>query len=349
MQRSEEPHAEPVLAIDVGTGTQDILLYDPERTVENSLQLVLPSPVAMATRQAKRATAEGRPIFLTGEVMGGWPLSTAVKEHVKRGLAVYATEKAARTLHDDLAVVQDMGVFLSDRGPAGAEVIRCSDVDLERLGQALDLYGVWLPPRLAVAVQDHGESIGVSNRDTRSRYWQAFIEGGGRLTDLAFAGAIPGSFTRMAAVRRQAAGALVMDTGSAAMLGALLDERVAAEADRGVVVVNVGNGHTFGALVRRNQVWGLFEEHTFALTPSKLSDYVEAFRRGELSHEAIYAGGGHGCYYHPAYRDLAPFSFVTVTGPNRRLAQGLGYHRAVPFGSMMLSGCYGLLRAAGAL
>lgn len=339
----------PMLAIDVGTGTQDILLYDPERTVENSLQLVLPSPVAMATRQAKRATAEGRPIFLTGEVMGGWPLNNAIKEHTKRGLAVYATEQAARTLHDDLAVVQDMGVFLSDRGPAGAEVIRCSDVDLERLGQTLGLYGVSLPPRLAVAVQDHGESIGVRNRDTRSRYWQGFIEGGGRLAELAFAGAIPDSFTRMAAVRRQAPGALVMDTGPAAMLGALLDERVADQAERGVVVVNVGNGHTFGALVQGDRVWGLFEEHTFALTPSRLQEYVEAFRQGQLSHEAVYAGGGHGCYYHPAYRDKEPFSFITATGPNRRLAQGLGYHPAVPFGNMMLSGCFGLLRAAGAL
>ncbi|MBM7624189.1 hypothetical protein [Sporohalobacter salinus] len=35
-----------------------------------------------------------------------------------------------------------------------------------------------------------------------------------------------------------------------------------------------------------------------------------------------------------------------VTGPNRQLANGLGYYFAVPCGNMMLSGCFGLLAAA---
>ena len=344
-----ETNPERILAIDVGTGTQDILVYDPERSVENSVQLVLPSPVAMAAQRARMATREGRAIFLTGDIMGGWPLNTALKEHLKQGYSVFATERAARTIHDDLAMVEEMGVFLSDSAPPGAEAIECGDVDLTRLGQALGPYGVSLPERVAVAVQDHGESIGVSNRDTRSHYWQSFIEGGGRLSDLAFTEAVPPQFTRMAAVRRTVAGALLMDTGPAAMLGALLDDRVAERAGEGILVVNVGNGHTFGALVQGDRVWGLFEEHTFTLTPERLHGYVEAFRGGRLSHEEVYAGGGHGCYYHPGYRNLKPFAFTTVTGPNRRIAAGLGYHPAVPFGDMMLGGCFGLLRAAGAL
>ena len=32
-----------ILAIDVGTGTQDILLFDSRRAVENSVQLVMPA------------------------------------------------------------------------------------------------------------------------------------------------------------------------------------------------------------------------------------------------------------------------------------------------------------------
>ena len=32
-----------ILAIDVGTGTQDILIYDDEKELENSIKLVLPS------------------------------------------------------------------------------------------------------------------------------------------------------------------------------------------------------------------------------------------------------------------------------------------------------------------
>ena len=33
-----------ILAIDVGTGTEDILLYDSEKEIENSMKLVIPSP-----------------------------------------------------------------------------------------------------------------------------------------------------------------------------------------------------------------------------------------------------------------------------------------------------------------
>jgi len=37
----------PLLAIDVGRGTQDILVYEPGRAVENSMKLVLPSPTVV--------------------------------------------------------------------------------------------------------------------------------------------------------------------------------------------------------------------------------------------------------------------------------------------------------------
>ena len=33
-----------ILAIDVGTGTQDIMIYDSEKELENAIKLVLPSP-----------------------------------------------------------------------------------------------------------------------------------------------------------------------------------------------------------------------------------------------------------------------------------------------------------------
>ena len=33
-----------ILAIDVGTGTQDILLFDSTQPVENALQMIMPSP-----------------------------------------------------------------------------------------------------------------------------------------------------------------------------------------------------------------------------------------------------------------------------------------------------------------
>ena len=37
------PSPPSILAIDVGAGTQDVLLFDPDREPENCLKLVLPS------------------------------------------------------------------------------------------------------------------------------------------------------------------------------------------------------------------------------------------------------------------------------------------------------------------
>ena len=42
-----------ILAIDVGTGTQDILIYDDEKELENSIKLVLPSPHLYISQQIK--------------------------------------------------------------------------------------------------------------------------------------------------------------------------------------------------------------------------------------------------------------------------------------------------------
>ncbi len=42
-----------ILTVDVGTGTQDILLFDSERTPENCLKLVVPSPTLLLSRQVQ--------------------------------------------------------------------------------------------------------------------------------------------------------------------------------------------------------------------------------------------------------------------------------------------------------
>jgi uncharacterized protein (DUF1786 family) len=65
---------------------------------------------------------------------------------------------------------------------------------------------------------------------------------------------------------------------------------------------------------------------------------------GQLSHEEIFSDGGHGCFILES-EDQLPF--LSVTGPNRKLMQDslLKPHFAVPHGDMMLSGCFGLVRA----
>ena len=334
-----------LLAIDVGAGTQDILLYDPDRPVENCVKLVLPSQTRVVAARVRRATAQRAPVFLCGNLMGGGACSSAVKAHLKAGLAVCAAPLAAKTLDNDLGRVEGMGVKLTSHRPEGAVPITTGDIDLAALAQALERFEVELPGRVAVAVQDHGDCPGVGNRFFRFRHWEEFVREGGDLTRTLHA-APPPFFTRMEAVQRDVPGALLMDTGPAAVWGALQDATVAERAGEGVVVLNIGNGHTFGVLVRGRRVWGLFEHHTGLIDSGKLKVLVDRLIEGTLTNAEVYDDGGHGCFIHEGYRELGRFAFVAVTGPNRRLARDLGYYAAVPHGDMMLSGCFGLVAAA---
>jgi uncharacterized protein (DUF1786 family) len=99
-----------ILAVDIGTGTQDIYLFDSRIDIENGFKLVLPSPTMMVYRKIKNLTRQQRPILLTGVPMGGGPCQWAAEEHVKAGFLVYATPSAAYTFNDDLSAVQSMGI-----------------------------------------------------------------------------------------------------------------------------------------------------------------------------------------------------------------------------------------------
>ncbi len=332
-----------ILAIDVGGGTQDILLYEADKPIENCVKLVLPSRTAMLGARVRGATAAGRPVFLTGSLMGGGPVKGALKKHIAAGLAVYATPRAAKTIRDNLDRVREMGIEIVDERPDvdGLLAIPTCDVDLNALAEALGRFDVTLPKTYAVAVQDHGESLEGSNRAFRFELWREFVEAGGLLTDLVYRD-IPPAFTRMKAVQEDLPGAVLMDTGAAAVWGALCDEQVEARRGEGIVIVNIGNQHCLAVLVRGERIWGLFEHHTVLMTPEKLTDYIGRLRAGTLTNDEIFGDRGHGCYVRP---DLPSdkFSFVAVTGPQRYLAVGLGYYLAVPHGDMMLSGCFGLV------
>lgn len=342
-----------ILALDVGTGTQDLLLYDPGRPLENCVKMVLPSPTRLVAKAIARATGEGRDVLLTGRIMGGGPSVRAMRQHLERGRRLYATAEAAKTIRDNLAAAEELGVVLvpegAEPGP-GVAVIRLTDVDTCRLGETLGLFGVELPEQWAVAVQDHGECLTGSNRRFRFALWEEFLGRGGDLLDLLYLEA-PAVYTRLRAVQAEVLGAAVMDTGAAAVWGALCDEAVAAHLDQGLTVLNLGNGHTVGAVVRGRRITALFEHHTHLLTPEKLAGLVSRLQAGQLTNAEVYGDGGHGAAVIPGFDP--PGTFVAVTGPQRALVagggfapgSGGGYHFAVPGGDMMLSGCFGLVAA----
>jgi uncharacterized protein (DUF1786 family) len=339
------PDPKRILAIDAGAGTQDFLLYESDKTMENCVQMVLPSQTAIVAGRIKQATARGEDVFLTGNLMGGGPCVSALKRHLRAGLAVYATPLAAKTIRDNPREVEALGVQIVEEAPSGAMTIRTGDIDLDALGRALALFDVELPQCYAIAVQDHGETLEGSQRRFRFQQWQRFVERGGRIVELAYL-EVPPHLTRMKAVQADVPGAMLMDTGSAAIWGALCDERVAAHQRDGLIVVNVGNQHTVGVLLRGERVWGLFEHHTVLMNPDKLAAHVESLRAGMLTNDEVYDDNGHGAYVHPDYPGDGDFQFVAITGPNRGMVAGLGYYMAVPHGDMMMTGAFGLVAAA---
>ena len=110
-----------ILCADIGTGTQDILLYDSRVDIENGFKLVVPSPTMMVHRRLKGLTRSGEDVLLSGLTMGGGPSQWAVEGHIKAGNRVFATPDAARSFNDDLAVIREMGIIVvGEEEAAGA-------------------------------------------------------------------------------------------------------------------------------------------------------------------------------------------------------------------------------------
>ncbi len=333
-----------LLTVDVGGGTQDLLIWEAGQPMENAVKLVLPAPTQIMARRLARLTAQGKAVFLTGRLMGGGAVTQAVRRHLAQGLPVYAGPQAALSLSDRLAQAQEWGVILTETPPPESVSLTLGDVDVEGLRRLLDYWEVPFPSHFAVAVQDHGFNPEGSNRRFRFEHWQRFLNTGGRLTDLAYRQP-PDYLTRMRAVAEALPGALLMDTCAAGVRGALLDPQARPRLEEGLMVVNLGNAHTFAALVRGERLWGIYEHHTGLLNQAKLFSHLARFQAGELTHEEILADHGHGCAYTPDLPRPPSFAFTVITGPRRRLARSWPGVFAAPFGDMMLTGCFGLVSA----
>ncbi len=343
-----------ILAIDVGTGTQDILVFEAGTLIENAVQLIMPSPTALLAESVKQATVDRADLVLTGVTMGGGPDHWAVEAHLRAGLHVYATPDAARTFDDDLERVTAMGIRIVDapNGAGDARRLELRDVYTSELMAALRAFGVSTAfDAVAVAVFDHGAAPpGVSDRRFRFDYLREQVDRGIGLTGFGFlADEIPDRMTRMRAVASSWTGSeplFVMDTGPAAVLGALEDTRV--RSMERVMIANLGNFHTIAALLEGREIRGLLEHHTGELTKAKLEKYLEALAAGTISNQVVFDDMGHGALQ--AGRVSAPPELLTVIGPRRALLDGSRLHPylAVPHGDMMLAGCFGLLRALAA-
>jgi uncharacterized protein (DUF1786 family) len=333
-----------ILAIDIGAGTQDILIYESGKSIENCAKLILPSQTQIVATRIRKVTEAGKSLHLSGRLMGGGASSNAIAAHVAAGLAVTATADAARTVHNRPERIAAAGVLIAEEAPDGASVVELGDVDVEHLREGLALFGVEMPERLAIAVQDHGYRPGAGNNDVRFAYLQSLLDQGGDLAGMVFRDA-PNDMTRMASVAGALSGVSLMDTGAAAVLGVLGDPVVAeAVATTGALIVNFGNMHTFGALVRDRRMYGLFEHHTGGMTAELARRLIDGLQSGSIDiAQFVSEFDGHGAALSADYAEAGPFPFVAVTGPNRGIARPLGFHEAAPHGDMMLTGAFGLV------
>jgi uncharacterized protein (DUF1786 family) len=359
-----------ILAVDVGTGTQDILLFDSTKEVENCYKLVLPSPTVMLAQQIRAATRRGDGLLLTGVLMGGGPCAWAARDHIQAGCSLWVTPDAARTFDDDPARVAAMGATIVSEDEAakitGSSVTHLvmGDFDYQTINDVFTRFGVDLDRELeaiAIAVFDHGNAPpGISDRLFRFEYIEQCVKAGDSLTSFAFLdGDVPDIMTRMEATTRVARTArsdlplMLMDTAPAAVLGALEDRRVGQS--RPVIVVNIGNFHCLAFRLGSNSgngtggIEGIFEHHTGEITPLQLEGYLTQLAQGTLTHDQIFNSNGHGAVMFETH--AIPLDFIAVTGPRRSFLYDspLKPYQVTPFGDMMLVGSHGLVRACAAV
>jgi uncharacterized protein (DUF1786 family) len=351
-----------ILTVDVGTGTQDIFLFDSDLDLENGFKLVVPSPTMIVHRQIKIATQRGEAILLTGVIMGGGPSQWAAEEHARAGLPVFATPQAARSFNDDLEAVKEIGIQIVSEDEAAklshkVKHLDLRDFDFSAIMHALDPFDIKLDglDAVAVAVFDHGNSpVGYSDRQFRFDYLDQRIRTLNRLSAFAYRSEdVPAIMTRLQAVVETArdvdAPLVVMDTAPAAILGARLDPTVSARSR--VMIVNVGNFHTLAFRLGRDVIEAVFEHHTGLIDLQKLETLLKKLADGSLKHEDVFGDHGHGALvYDPEPLQITgegqPYG-VVVTGPRRNLmrSSSLRPYFAVPYGDMMIAGCFGLLAA----
>jgi len=364
-----------ILTIDIGTGTQDILLYDSRLNIENGFKLVLPSPTMIVHNRIREATRQKQPVLLTGVMMGGGPSAWALESHLKAGLPVYAIPSAARTLNDELEKVKRMGIQLVSEDEAlrladSTTRIEFRDLDLPAILSVFTQFGVSLSDlaAVAVAVFDHGDAPpGISDRQFRFDYLdsrlrnQASASRNNPLSSLAFLREdTPSIMTRLQAVAASAekldCPLVVMDTAPAAVLGATFDPLVGKR--KPVIIANVGNFHTLAFRLGERPgggtgIEGLFEHHTGEIDLPKLESLLHRLADGTLKHQDVFDDMGHGALMYstdPMVFNSAALD-VVVTGPRRSMfysqesSGSIRPYFASPFGDMMLAGNIGLLAA----
>ena len=338
-----------ILAIDVGTGTQDIMIYDTEKELENSIKLVLPSPHLYISQQIGET---GNDIYFKGEIMGGGKIKKSIIEHMDKGYKVVMEPVCAKTIRDDLNQVKSIGIEIADESKEykGYSKITMGDINITKLSEFLLGYDLEFDfDKIAIAVQDHGYNENMGDRDFRFEKIREKIPEPISPLEFGYTDNLPEYFTRMQAVRRIIKNEgiedapLIMDTKFASIAGMCFDE--VAKKLNSFIVIDIGNGHTTAASIENGKIQGVFEHHTSSLTGESLERYIKRLASGEITHEEVHNDHGHGAH---VLNPISKIEKVIVSGPKRELIEktNLDWHHAAPGGDVMMTGTVGLIKTA---
>jgi uncharacterized protein (DUF1786 family) len=348
-----------ILALDIGAGTEDILLYDDKKeNIENCAKMVLPSPSLIYAAKVRKATDQRKNVLIKGSVIGGGAFSYALKKHIRAGLKVFITRKAAYTIRNDLDQVRESGFKIIDEEEIPnfkGEILKLEEVNMGQLKEFLAQFDEDLSDvdYVGIAVQDHGTSPkGMSDRQFRIEKIAEFLQENPKPEALAFKeNNIPPYFLRMRSAAKDSrkhlpkAKVLLMDTAPAAIFGCLEDPII--KNIHVKLVINVGNGHTWATIIDKNRIVGTVEHHTRMLSPEKLEQLLIRFADGKLTNQEVFQDHGHGMFFLDRPCGFSQIEKIIATGPNRSILNKtkLETYFAAPYGDVMMTGPAGLIRA----
>lgn len=342
-----------ILGLDIGAGTKDVFLYDSEKTGENCIKMILPSPTLLYVRKIKSAK---RDLYIDGCTIGGGNLATQLKGHMIKGYSVSMSEEAAFSLYNRLDRVKALGIEIMAEEPIGfhGECIMLEEVNLAQIKNFFSLYMEPLDDldAVAIALQDHGvPSGGISQNAFRlAKFKEQFNQTPEVFSAIYPDYDVPHYYFRMKSAVRSAKNCLpntrifIMDSTMAAIAGCLYD--CPEPADKPVIAVNIGNSHVTASLISDNKIVGFIEHHTTLLDPEKLEEILVKLELGTLTDQEVVVKGGHGAFYltQPLLKNKP---IILTTGPKQLMLKNsrLKIHFAAPIGDAMVTGAFGLVKA----
>ena len=361
-----------ILAIDVGKGTEDVMLIHEEQlsaeNYENAIQLVYPSTAQLLKRKLEVIDPQDV-LFFSGPTMAGEPWNKIIYTRLKQfPNTVFMTKSAALSLRYNLNFLKSKGVMILEereflhglKSHNNSNHITTGDINWELLFSVFSDLSIDKSSisKILLCCQDHGrpDDVTQSVRDFRIKHTYKELSKRGKLEDLLKPlPQIPDYFPRHRAICLDALehfnhltqnDVLLMDSSPAVTLGAINKSSIEREF---AVVVNVGNGHTLAVFLSNGEVIAVYETHTGKVNANEFLSELKQVASGKLTHEESLRRGGHGIFTRTPMEfeeeEFERFLPLVAIGPNREKIKNLPVMFAHPGGNMMMSGPIGLIKA----